>query len=164
MLEALQIATIGLHLVSAHVPGHDGQNNHNFGAYVVTESGLTAGFYENTIKRTSLYVGQTFDVGPLDVGVGVVSGYQRKCDRVVVVTGRQTTVERRDDGSTVTSSGPTFGEKDRCVGASRGALAPMATISYAAPVTFLGLTPRAWLLLPTNKSDLVFHLSADLRF
>ena len=73
MLEGL---IIGLHLVSHHAPEYVDQNNRNFGAFIITESGLTAGFYRNTLRRTSLYVGHYAQWQHVTLRVGAITGYR----------------------------------------------------------------------------------------
>lgn len=84
---------LGLHLVSAHIDPAPNQSNVNPGIYAIhSESGITGGIYRNTWRRWSLYAGKTMPVvGPLDLTLGVVSGYQRK----LVETGYY--CDRRDD-------------------------------------------------------------------
>jgi len=77
--QCAQAQVFGLHLHSLHVPAKEQDNNLNLGAYVRTESGLTMGFYRNTLRRNSFYVGQSFAlIGPVDVTVGAITGYKIK--------------------------------------------------------------------------------------
>lgn len=73
MLEGL---IIGLHLFSHHAPELPEQNNRNFGAFIITESGLTAGFYRNTIRRTSAYLGYYAEWQHVTLRVGGITGYR----------------------------------------------------------------------------------------
>lgn len=71
--------TIGVHVVSMHMPARPDQNNQNLGLYVRSADGWTLGGYRNTLRRTSLYAGGTMSLlGPLDLTAGVISGYQDK--------------------------------------------------------------------------------------
>lgn len=77
---AAPAGTLGVHLVSAHfgAPVAAYMNNTNPGLYWRGEGGLTAGAYRNSLGRMSLYLGHTLGTGPLQLTLGVVSGYQRK--------------------------------------------------------------------------------------
>lgn len=79
---------IGAHLVSAH--SSPGLNNTNPGLYVRTESGFTAGAYENSIsrtrlsgnngsRRTSTYAGWSWETDSRNwaITLGGVTGYGR---------------------------------------------------------------------------------------
>lgn len=73
------IEAIGLMLLSTHLgdmnPGAE-RTLATPGAYVVMESGLTAGVYRNTNRRTSVQMGYTHKLaGPWSVSGGLVSGY-----------------------------------------------------------------------------------------
>lgn len=160
-------ATMGVHLASLHVPARDGQNNTNPGLNFTSDSGVTVGVYRNTQRKTSPYFGMQFELatgryGSVDVLAGVVGGYQRKCTDFMVQTGSYTTVETRDDGSTVTSKWPVLEQRQSCTGFSRGYFTPMAAPSYRPPFAFLGATPR--LTYMTNFRRHVAHLSADWSF
>lgn len=76
---------LGLHLYSLHLPEREWQNNVNPGLYVRSAEGWTAGFYRNTLRRQSLYLGKTIPLTEwADLTLGGVSGYERrwvKCDR-----------------------------------------------------------------------------------
>lgn len=79
LFQCAQAAEFGLHVHSVHMPAKDQDNNENWGAYVRTDSGLTAGGYRNTMRRNSFYVGQTFDlIGPVDITLGGITGYKLK--------------------------------------------------------------------------------------
>ena len=74
---------IGLHLGSVH--DRDGLNNFNPGAYVVADNGVTAGFFENSVNKTSIYVGQTFKpFGTLRITAGVITGYRNELSPLLV--------------------------------------------------------------------------------
>ena len=63
---------LGLHLATAHV--RTDLNNVNPGVYVQCNS-LVVGAYHNSVRRTTLYGGTTIAVGPVDVLLGVATGY-----------------------------------------------------------------------------------------
>jgi hypothetical protein len=151
---------VGVHMASIHAPAHDGQNNTNPGLYFRSDSGVTAGFYRNTHRRTSVYLGRNFKFGPLDVGVGVVSGYQKHCTDYMVKTGSYTTVEKVP-GGTITSTYPVFETRQTCSGFSRGYFTPMVAPSYRLPFSVLGASPRIF-FMPAKKS--VLHLSIEGSF
>lgn len=69
---------VGVHLVSAHVPAKDYQNNVNLGLYVINDNGWTFGAYRNTSRRLSVYAGQTFSYGPASVAIGLITGYDKR--------------------------------------------------------------------------------------
>ena len=79
MFDFLIPVAVGLHVASAHVPRLDDQNNINPGAYVLTQGGFVAGAYHNTLRRTSIYAGHISAWGPVDLAVGVVTGYRERC-------------------------------------------------------------------------------------
>ena len=63
---------LGLHLHTVHVR-HD-LNNSNPGIYAKCDQ-TTIGVYENSINHTTMYVGHTIPVGPVNVMLGVATGY-----------------------------------------------------------------------------------------
>ncbi len=75
--------TFGLHLVSYHSPVKT-YNNTNPGAYYRHPDGWTAGFYRNSVRRDSIYVGYTWKYGILDVTTAGVSGYFHKVQPLLV--------------------------------------------------------------------------------
>jgi hypothetical protein len=77
-LAFLAPVAIGLHIGSAHLPDR-GQTDTNPGIYARTASGLVYGGYRNSYRRTTVYVGQSFAVGPVDLTLALGTGYQRKC-------------------------------------------------------------------------------------
>jgi len=73
---------VGLHLVSHHFPARPGQRNFNPGVYVRTSSGLTLGYYRNTLNRNSVYAGFTIEravtsYASVALTAGAVTGYRR---------------------------------------------------------------------------------------
>ena len=67
--------TVGLHVVSEHVPQRT-FNNVNPGLYYRSDTGWTVGGYRNSLRRTSVYGGYSLGFGPLAVTAGAVTGYQ----------------------------------------------------------------------------------------
>jgi hypothetical protein len=73
--------TIGLHLATWHSNNADSHlNNINPGVYYKSGSGWTAGYYYNSVRRNSFYVGKSYETQGLDglsagVIVAVVTGY-----------------------------------------------------------------------------------------
>ena len=69
--------TVGVHTVSVHE--HHGLNNTNPGLYIRYDNGLTGGFYRNSYRRESAYLGHTMEArnGSVSaaVTVGAVTGY-----------------------------------------------------------------------------------------
>lgn len=75
---SVQAFTGGLHVQSLHIPARENDNNANYGLYIRTDSGLTAGGYRNTLRRNSIYLGQTFEYGQFSLTLGGITGYQQK--------------------------------------------------------------------------------------
>lgn len=81
--EVKESLTLGMHLGSIHDRGD--YNNVNPGLYV-RSGGWTGGIYRNSLRKTSIYGGYTFDydtpslplVKTVSLTVGVVSGYPNK--------------------------------------------------------------------------------------
>lgn len=78
-----QTHTFGLHLVSYHAPEKT-YNNTNPGLYYRHPDGWTAGFYRNSLRRDSIYVGYTWKYGILDITTAGVSGYFHKVQPLLV--------------------------------------------------------------------------------
>lgn len=78
-----QAHTFGLHLVSYHEPDKT-YNNTNPGLYYRHPDGWTAGFYRNSLRRDSIYVGYTWKYGILDITTAGVSGYFHKVQPLLV--------------------------------------------------------------------------------
>lgn len=154
--------TVGLHLVSKHIPAHDGQNNVNTGIYFRTESGLAGGMYPNTQNKLSVYLGQTYSWGPVDFLVGAVSGYQRSCTETKAQTGVTQVANR--PGPAHVAAEPVYESKNECEGFARGWLTPMVVPSIALPVSFFGVTPRIWFMPSFGKQSSVVHLSVEGSF
>lgn len=147
MIDFLTGLTIGLHMVSAHVPAHEYQNNVNPGIYVRAENCATAGVFRNTLNRVSAYVGCTpeWDFGLVSaaVTVGLASGYQErvahdKCD----VPGPNCV---RPEGFTK--------------GAIGLIIAPSVAVKIDKAALRLGFIPK----MLGNQSN-VFHLSIEGKF
>ena len=46
--------------------------------YIRTDDGFTLGTYYNTLKRTSVYAGYTYEYGPFGIMGGAITGYEPK--------------------------------------------------------------------------------------
>lgn len=68
--------TFGVHGGTYHFKRDLQFEEFNPGAYVRFCGGITAGVYRNSYGDTSAYGGYTFTVGPVDITVGIISGYQ----------------------------------------------------------------------------------------
>lgn len=70
----LTAVVLGLHLFSFHsAPGF---NDVNPGVYAQFDNGVTVGTYFNSERRQTFYAGKTFNLyGPIDLTVGVITGY-----------------------------------------------------------------------------------------
>ena len=68
--------TVGAHIGTYHADRVAHYDEINPGAYVMCD-GYTAGAYHNSEGGTSAYAGYTAKVGPVDVTIGVVTGYAR---------------------------------------------------------------------------------------
>lgn len=139
--------TIGLHLVSAHVPRHDYQHNFNPGIYVLTEDGLTLGVYRNTLNRASVYAGLTIEQGPFALTLGVTTGYQKHWTHV------RCTDPSMDKGSGCMEQ----------VGTNNGVLSPFLTPSVRLPAV-AGFTPRVSYIPGLGVNASVVHLSIERGF
>lgn len=140
--------TVGIDIGSIHVPKRAGQENFNPGVYYVSEDGLTAGIYQNTIKRTSLLLGITLEHGPWDLMVGVVSGYQRK-----------TFIGVCDDGVKIGNP------HNPCYrGNSPGFFSPAVSAGYRIPIEVLGVSPRVSVVPGFRGSSWCLHGSVEKPF
>lgn len=150
--------TVGVHLVSHHAPKRDFQRNDNPGLYFRSAEGWTVGAYRNTIGRTSVYAGRAFAVGPLDIGLGVVGGYQRKCHETT--WNQVDTQSWEHHGRTYSRTTTTPMVRTECLGVSRGYLSPMVSPSIALPAV-LGATPRLHYMPGLSGTSNVIHLSVE---
>jgi hypothetical protein len=75
--------TVGVHLVSHHVPSAS-YNNFNPGLYYKLDEGPVAGFYRNSLRRTSVYAGYAWRYGRVDITTGVVTNYLRAVQPLLV--------------------------------------------------------------------------------
>lgn len=96
----LAAITIGVHLASHHFPDKSYQDNANPGLYMRIDN-VQAGFFRNTLGRTSGYVGAAIPGGTVEFVAGLTTGYQK----------------RREHG--------------RDVGITNGAISPMIAVTYA---------------------------------
>lgn len=115
---------VGLHLHSVHLPSKPHHSDENLGVYLRAER-WQVGAYKNTYSRPTVYVGYVHPVGPLDLTVGLATGYQRKCG-----------------GAT-------------CDGFARAALTPTAALGWTAPVQGMGLSPRITVVPGFKSSTVV---------
>ena len=76
MISAIAACTVGLHLATYHFDRKADFNETNLGGYVVCDQWV-AGAYRNSERGDSAYAGYTYTLGPVDVVVGVVTGYAR---------------------------------------------------------------------------------------
>lgn len=161
MIDLLSGIVIGLHVASVHVPSDVGQHNLNPGVYARTESGLTAGIYHNSLGRTSVYAGYTFERGPFALGLGAITGYQRKAVNCVSrPVGRPFSTDLR-----ALSAGPVVETRCGVAGSSGGAIAPALSPSVALP-SIEGFTPRLTVIPRIGRVSpgTVFHLSLERKF
>jgi hypothetical protein len=138
MIEAL---ALGLHMASIHAPQRD-QSNSNPGLYLRMDR-YQLGGYRNSHHRPTFYAGYAVHVGSLDLMLGVASGYQRRCRQFEVQTPKKVVL------------------MEECKGFSRGALTPLAAMSYAVPISIAGATPRIWFMPGFKSASSVAHLSLE---
>lgn len=130
---------LGAHLHTFHIGRDDapaGLRNADStpGLYVRTESGLTAGIVRNSLRRTSVYLAQTWTTedGRWSLTVGAITGYQYR-----TVRGQRACSE----GFTHFPTAPCEYEH----GKTNAALRPLIAPSVALPAIG-GVTPRVALL------------------
>ena len=75
--------TLGFHLFSQHLPA-DNYNNINPGIYYRLAEGPVAGIYRNSVRRTSVYAGYTWQYGRFDLTTGAVTGYTNGAQLLLV--------------------------------------------------------------------------------
>ena len=92
------VSTVGFHVHSYHSSKYassylrasdEGRrfNNENPGVYVINEDGWALGAYHNSFSRPTFYSGRFVNVwGPLDVALGVATGYKEGLVPMVVPT------------------------------------------------------------------------------
>lgn len=139
---AAQARTIGVDLVSDHIPAHADQNNVNPGVYALLDNGVGLGTYRNTLRRESFWLGYHFETGPVTWIAGLISGYQRR--------------------ETAVACAPGFTGCTHISGNSRGYLMPFLSPSIALP-EIAGATPRISFVPGVGNSSSVFHLSVEWR-
>ena len=149
--------TMGLHLNSVHAPSKDHHNNVNRGLYVRGDSYQT-GFYVNSVNRLAPYAAYVHKLGPVDLLVGFSGGYQRKCTVSTHQVGEKLVVTHTKTGVEKTTY-PILESREDCRGFSRGYFTPMAGLSIASPVSFLGATPVLTFSPGFGKSSAVAHLA-----
>ena len=148
---------VGVHTWSVHEPRSPDASNDNPGLYV-RANGWQAGLYRNSVRRPSAYVVRTWDLGPVELAAGVVTGYQRvrqpapcaSVARWLGVSVQAAEALERDEGWACW----------RDVGSTRHRLAPLATLSAALPA--IGdITPRITIAPRLGGSSAVIHLSLE---
>lgn len=147
--------SVGVHLGSVHVPAKDYQRNLNVGLYLRVDS-WSVGGYRNTLGRNTFYVAGHYPLGyGFGASLGLATGYQRRCqDSTEIVTSTQ-----EKDGATYTQK--TKVTTTTCAGFSRGAVAPLAGITYQPAVSFMSFKPRVWFSPGMKGSSSVVHLSVE---
>jgi len=129
--------TFGLHTLSYHAPDR-GQVNDNWGAYYRTEGGTEVGGYHNSSDHTSVYASQQWELirgkyGKLEGAIGIVYGYQKKCTITYTVTPGAVKTEKNGKSTIKTTEPGTITGIEHCEGFSRGAITPLAGLSYTLP-------------------------------
>lgn len=74
---------IGFHLFSQHIPAAN-YNNLNPGIYYRLAEGPVAGIYRNSVRRTSVYAGYTWQYNRFDLTAGFATGYTRGAQPLLV--------------------------------------------------------------------------------
>jgi len=156
---------IGLHTISMHTPDR-GQVNSNWGVYMRTGA-TELGVLKNSYNRPGAYLSQQFDLaqgqyGAFRLQIGGAYGYKRVCTETVTTTPAEVKVKNHGDGNTSKSTTPARTTRtEECTGFSRGALTPLAGLSYTAPFAVLGLTPRVQFVPAFKDHASVFHLTIE---
>lgn len=136
--------TVGLDLVSAHIPHAADQNNVNPGIYARFDNGLLLGTYRNTIRRQSLLIAYQHDFNAtFGVLIGAVSGYQKHREVIPCQTA-------------------CFEPATYTTGWSRGYFTPVLAPTFTFPQV-AGFTPRVT-FIPGIGGSSVFHLSVEKSF
>ncbi|HEY4065483.1 MAG TPA: hypothetical protein VGM74_01185 [Burkholderiaceae bacterium] len=140
--------TIGIHLVTLHLPQRDYLTGVNPGVYFKAANGATVGLYRNSLGTMSPYAGYTADFGAASVTGGVVYGYQRRekdCKQVFVGT--------TPHPARLCDSSP----------GAKTAAAPLLTPSLRLPQVW-GVSPRLTLAPAWLAGDsTALHLSVEWR-
>lgn len=148
MLDLLAGVTLGVHLASAHIPARSYEHNFNPGIYARDEaSGVTLGTYHNSLGRQTFYVADTIGSGPLNITLGVATGYKRH-----VQYGQQCPPE-------ITGYKACYIQSP----GRKAYLAPIVAPSVTLP-EIGGMTPRLTYLPGSAGSSNVFHLSVEHKF
>lgn len=152
--------TFGLHTLSVHTPQHT-QNNTNPGAYVRIDR-WQAGAYRNSDEHTTVYGSYLVPVGPLELIVGVATGYDKHCTTTTteIPAKQEHAVYTNGDTSTTAYPARTV-SSESCTGFSRHKLTPLAALSYAAPFEVLGARPRIWVMPGFGRVSTVAHLTLE---
>jgi hypothetical protein len=161
---AAQSQVIGVHTASLHKP-QNVQKNDNYGLYMRSQSGIEVGAYRNSYGRDSAYVSQQFDLakgtwGSLNAQVGLVYGYQKKCNKWDEVS-TEVTHKANNYGDSWQEKVTKTIHHEECSGFSRGAIAPLAGFNYTAPISILKATPRIQFVPHIGKHSAVLHLTLE---
>jgi hypothetical protein len=145
-----EIALIGFHLFSAHIPNPAQLNNVNPGIYIVSQEGYTAGGYKNSYNKPSFYLGKATDLTPtIQATLTLTTGYN--------VSKRQIT--NRECNEADKNNGWNYCW-DEVQTNSRGKITLVPSLSYA-PVTASEYRPRiTWV----PGSFQVLHVSVERKF
>lgn len=138
--QSVDAVTIGAHLHTFHIGSQNDvppalrNTDRTPGLYIRADSGLTAGIVRNSLRRTSVYLGQTWstDDGRWSLTVGAISGYQYR-----LVRGQRACFE----GFTHFPTAPC----EFSHGKTSAVLRPLIAPSVALPAIG-GVTPRVVLL------------------
>lgn len=136
---------VGVHAWSAHEPRAEGSSNDNPGLYV-RHGAWQAGVYRNSVRRPSAYVVRLWDLGPVELSAGLVTGYQRERHSVAC--------------SELPNAQPHWVGCWKDVGSTPGRIAPFAALSAPLPAV-LGVTPRITWVPRAGGSNHVLHLSFE---
>jgi hypothetical protein len=148
--------SVGLHLVSIHVPAHKDQHNFNPGVYARFDNGATLGTYHNTLGKQTFYAGYTLERGPFSLTLGAANGYQRH-ETVTLGEMKPCTLEQ------IVAVGGNCKLQSRHADTSPGTKAYL-TLMLAPSVRFpdmFGVIPRISYIPGLAGSSNVFHLSIE---
>lgn len=154
---AIASVTVGMHIASQHVPEYPHHEQVNPGLYVRMDR-MQLGAYRNSYGRATVYAGYAAPLGPVELMVGVASGYTRRC---TTQSNTYTTKVKTENGYVAVSDTVVT---ENCMGFGRGALVPLAALSYVVPVEVGGFKPRMWFLPGVKGHSSVFSLSVEREF
>ena len=134
---------VGIHITSMHLPERENINNINPGIYYRDPSGFVLGTYLNSVRRQSVYLGYTAEMGIWAVTIGAVTGYQKKHDPNYC-----------DKGKIDLPKAPCWS------GYSSGAVTLMFAPSVRLP-EIMGVTPRLTIIPSLGVNSSVLHISLE---